>query len=107
MYAVIETGGKQYRVEKGDRIDVEKLNAEPDSTFYFDKVLFVSGDGANPILGKPYIEGAKVVAKIVEHLKGEKVVVYKFHKRKKYRRKRGHRQLLTRIEIIDIISGKG
>ncbi len=106
MYAVIETGGKQYKVEKGDRIEVEKLEAAVDSEYLFDKVLFISGEDDKTATGTPYLAGAKVKGKVLRHMKGDKVIVYKFHKRKHYRRKRGHRQQLTVVQIVGIVKGK-
>jgi large subunit ribosomal protein L21 len=107
MYAVIETGGKQYKVEKGDRIEVEKIDAAVASVYLFDKVLFVSGGGdEKTATGTPYLAGVKVKGKVLKHMKGDKVIVYKFQKRKHYRRKRGHRQHLTVVEIVDIVKSK-
>ena len=97
MYAVIETGGKQYKVQEGDKLRVEKLDAQVGDTVTFDKVLFLGGDDAK--VGRPYVEGAKVEAKVLEQNKAKKVVVYKFKAKKNYRNKRGHRQPYTFIEI--------
>jgi len=102
MYAMIETGGKQYKVSKGDTLAVEKLDAEEGAELVFDRVLLVSTGEDAVTVGSPYVAGAKVTAKIVAQTKGEKVIVFKFKKRKNYRRKRGHRQLLTKVEILDI-----
>jgi large subunit ribosomal protein L21 len=101
MYAIIHTGGKQYRVEKGMRLDVERLSGEPGDTHVFERVLLLGGSGDTRI-GTPVVEGAKVSARIVDHHKADKVMVFKMKRRKKYRVKRGHRQLHTRIEITDI-----
>jgi len=106
MYAVIETGGKQYKVEKGDKLEVEKLDAAVDSVYLFDKVLFLSGEAEKTVTGTPYLAGVKVKGKVLKHMKGDKVIVYKFHKRQHYRRKRGHRQQLTVVEIVGIVKGK-
>jgi len=100
MYAIIETGGKQLKIEEGQTLFVEKLHAEPGETVTFDKVLFVGGD--NVKVGQPLVEGAQVTAKIDEHGKGDKIVVFKFKKRKNYRRKQGHRQPYTKITIEKI-----
>ncbi|EGS29962.1 MAG: 50S ribosomal protein L21 [Peptoniphilus sp. oral taxon 375] len=97
MYAVIETGGKQYKVQEGDKLRVEKLDAQVGDTVTFDKVLFLGGDDVK--VGRPYVEGAKVEAKVLEQNKAKKVVVYKFKAKKNYRNKRGHRQPYTFIEI--------
>ncbi|HEY8362694.1 MAG TPA: 50S ribosomal protein L21 [Tissierellaceae bacterium] len=102
MYAVIETGGKQYKVQPGDEILVEKLNAEEGSNISFDKVLLVSKEG-NIEVGKPYVDGAKVEAKVLEHGKGEKIIVFKYKPKKNYRRKKGHRQPYTKVRIENII----
>ncbi|MEM6295996.1 MAG: 50S ribosomal protein L21 [Myxococcota bacterium] len=96
--AVIKTGGKQYRVEPGALIYVEKLAADVGSTISFDDVLFV-GKGADAKIGCPHVEGAKVEAEVKKHGRGKKVVVYKFKRRKNYRRKAGHRQPYTALEI--------
>ncbi|KGF10713.1 50S ribosomal protein L21 [Urinicoccus massiliensis] len=97
MYAVIETGGKQYKVQEGDKLRVEKLDAQVGDTVTFDKVLFLGGDDVK--VGRPYVEGAKVEAKVLEQNKAKKVIVYKFKAKKNYRNKRGHRQPYTFIEI--------
>ena len=97
MYAVIETGGKQYKVQEGDKLRVEKLDAQVGDTVTFDKVLFLGGDDVK--VGRPCVEGAKVEAKVLEQNKAKKVVVYKFKAKKNYRNKRGHRQPYTFIEI--------
>ena len=93
MYAVIKTGGKQYRVAKGDKIFVEKLEGNVGDAVSFDQVLLLGGDAIK--LGKPLVSGAKVEAKILEHGRGEKVIIFKFRRRKNYRRKTGHRQPFT------------
>jgi large subunit ribosomal protein L21 len=104
MYAVIKTGGKQYRVAKGDKIFVEKLAGNVGDAVSFDEVLLLkSQDGGESIkLGKPLVSGAKVEAKILEHGRGEKVIIFKFRRRKNYRRKTGHRQPFTTLQITDI-----
>ena len=100
-YAVIETGGKQYRVSVGDSISVEKLNAEPGSEIVLDRVLLLGGAG--PIrIGTPVVTGATVAARIDEQYRGEKIIVFKYKAKKRYRRKMGHRQSLTRLEITAI-----
>ncbi len=103
MYAVIETGGKQVRVEPGRTVTVEKLTGDVGSKVVFDKVLLVSsGDGGNVTVGKPLVSGAKVTAEIVEQGRGEKLVVFKFRLRKNYVRRNGHRQDLTKVKIGEI-----
>ena len=101
MYAVIKTGGKQYRVEPGKTIQVEKLEGNPGDTLDLDEVLLVSKD-ENVIVGKPFIDGALVRTEIVEHDRYRKVLVFKFKRRKRYRRKIGHRQWYTRLKVVDI-----
>ncbi len=101
MYAVIRTGGKQYRVEPGETIQVEKLDGNPGDTLDLDEVLLVSKDD-NVILGKPLIEGALVRTEIMEHDRNRKVIVFKFKRRKRYRRKIGHRQWYTTLKVVDI-----
>lgn len=101
-YAIIETGGKQLRVEPGRFYDVERLAAEPDAKVSIDKVLFVESEGEIQV-GQPLVEGAIVEATIMRHLRGRKVIVYKMRPKKKTRKKQGHRQELTRL-MIDTIS---
>ncbi|RYL94690.1 50S ribosomal protein L21 [Sporolactobacillus sp. THM19-2] len=100
MYAIIETGGKQLKVEEGQTVFVEKLPAEAGETVTFDKVLFVGGDEAK--VGSPTVEGASVTAKVEEQGRGKKIIVFKFKKRKNYRRKQGHRQPFTKVTIEKI-----
>jgi len=101
MYAIMETGGKQYRVEPGNIIKVEKLPGTKDDEVLFDKVLFVS-DKEKIELGHPFIKDAKVRGKILNQGRGKKVVVFKFKRRKRYHKKRGHRQYLTTVKIENI-----
>lgn len=101
MYAVIETGGKQYRVSQGDVIRVEKLPAAEGESVTFDRVLMV-GDGAEAKVGAPTVEGSKVVADVEAHGRGDKITIIKFRRRQKYRRKQGHRQAYTQLRITDI-----
>ena len=100
MYAIIATGGKQYRVSEGDVIYIEKIDAQVDSTVSFD-VLLVGNDGDVKI-GTPVVEGVKVEGKVVGQIRGEKIVVYKYKSKKNYRRKQGHRQPYTKVEITKI-----
>ena len=104
-YAIIETGGKQLRVEPGRFYDVELLAAEPDATVTIEKVLLVQHDG-NVTIGQPLINGATVEGTVVRHLRGRKVLVYKMKPKKKTRKKRGHRQEITRL-MIDSINLNG
>jgi large subunit ribosomal protein L21 len=101
MYAVIRTGGKQYRVAAGDKVRVEKLPGNVGDAVTLDQVLLLGGDALK--LGKPLVSGAKVEAKIVEQGLGKKLVVFKFRRRKNYRRKTGHRQPFTALEITNIV----
>ena len=100
MYAIIATGGKQYRVSEGDGIYIEKIDAQVDSTVSFD-VLLMGNDGDVKI-GTPVVEGVKVEGKVVGQIRGEKIVVYKYKSKKNYRRKQGHRQPYTKVEITKI-----
>ena len=102
MYAVLATGGKQYRVQAGDVIFVEKLIAEVDSTVELTEVLAVETDNAGIKIGTPVVEGAKVVAKVVAQGKAKKVIVFKYKAKKDYRRKNGHRQPYTKLIIEKI-----
>jgi len=101
VYAVIQTGGKQYKVTQGDLIKVERLEGKVGDRVSFDDVLLLSGEDGTQV-GSPVVEGARVVGKIVEQSKGKKVLVFKFKRRKMYRRLRGHRQLISDIRIEDI-----
>ena len=100
MYAIIQTGGKQYKAEAGRMIQVEKLNAEVGAQLEFDALL-ISGDGTTEI-GTPIVEGQKVVAKVVEHGKAKKVIVFKYKSKKDYKKKQGHRQPYTKLEVVSI-----
>ena len=100
MYAVIETGGKQYTVEAGDKLRVEKLNAGEGEAVVFDKVLMIGGEDVK--VGTPYVEGSKVQAKVLEQGKAKKVVIYKYKSKKNERKKKGHRQPYTLVEIENI-----
>ncbi|HDD53197.1 MAG: 50S ribosomal protein L21 [Aquificota bacterium] len=101
MFAIVETGGKQYRVAPGDVIQVEKLPVEEGAQVELEKVLFLAQDDGVKV-GAPYLEGARVKARVLRHGKGRKIIVMKFKKRKNYRRKRGHRQLFTELKITEI-----
>lgn len=101
MYAVINAGGKQLKVQNGDVVAVERIAGEAGSKITFDKVLAV-GEGANLTLGTPLVPGAKVEAEIVEQFRGPKLIVFKMKRRKGYRRTHGHRQELTKVKIITV-----
>lgn len=100
MYAIIATGGKQYRVSEGDVIYIEKIDAQVDSTVSFDVLLM--GNEGDVKVGTPVVEGAKVEGKVVGQIRGEKIIVFKYKSKKNYRRKQGHRQPYTKVEITKI-----
>lgn len=104
MYAVVKTGGTHHRVEVGDVLDIQKLNAEVGDTVELDEVVMVSGESGVAI-GTPVVDGAKVVATITEQLRGPKLTIFKYKPKKRYRVKTGHRQDLTRIKIDSIEAG--
>ena len=105
MYAIIATGGKQYKVSKDEVLQIEKLNAEIGDEVEFDKVLMVSdGKGENIRIGTPYVEGAKVVAGIKNQVRGDKIEIIKFRRRKHHMKRQGHRQYLTEVKIKEIKS---
>lgn len=104
MYAVVETGGKQYRMQVGDVVDVELLPGELGQTVDLEQVLLVSGDD-DVRIGSPVVAGAKVRAKVVGQVKGDKVVVFKYKPKVRYRRRLGHRQPYTRLAVEEIITG--
>ena len=104
MYAVIQTGGKQYRVAEGETLRVEKLSASPGEKLSFVPLLFAD-DGGNVQVGKPQVSGIKVEAEVVEQGRGKKIVVFKYKRRKSYRRKTGHRQPFTALKIVAINAG--
>ncbi|MFU8895691.1 MAG: 50S ribosomal protein L21 [Gammaproteobacteria bacterium] len=104
MYAVIATGGKQYRVSEGAVLRVEKLEAEEGASIEFDRVLLV-GDGETVSIGKPFLEGGKVQATVMSQGKARKVEIVKFRRRQNYRRTKGHRQNFTQIKITGIAAG--
>src|SRR5438552_11281881 len=104
MYAIVETGGKQYRVKPGDTIAVERIAGEPGEVLDLGRVLLVAGNGdAAARIGSPGVEGAVVRAEVVEHARGEKIIVFRYKSKVRYRRKTGHRQALTRLRITDIL----
>jgi len=102
MLAIIETGGKQYKVKVGDKIKVEKLKAKEGSNFVFDKVLLKAKDDENILIGNPYLKNEKVEAKVLKHARERKKIVFKYHSKTRYRKKKGHRQHYTLVEIINI-----
>jgi len=104
MYAVIQTGGKQYRVSEGDVLRVEKIGAEEGAEMELDKVLMIA-DGDNVKVGAPYVEGGKVSATVRSHGRGKKVKIVKFRRRKQYLKRQGHRQSYTELQITGISAG--
>ena len=100
MYAVIKTGGKQYRVAPNEVIKIERLDGEVGASIVFPEVLMLGGD--SPVVGTPTVAGASVTGTVLEQAKGEKLVIFKKRRRKNYRRRNGHRQLLTVVRIADI-----
>ena len=100
MYAVVKTGGKQYKVTVGEKLNVEQIPAELDSQIELEVLMIADGDKVQ--VGAPFVSGAKVVAKVVEHGRGEKIRIFKMRRRKHYQKRQGHRQNYTRIEIVSI-----
>ena len=105
MYAIISTGNKQYKVQEGDIITVEKLGVDAGSAYDFDQVLALGGDGADLSIGTPYVSGAKVSASVIGDGKEKKVIIYKFKAKKGFHKKKGHRQPFTKLKIDKIIAG--
>ncbi len=103
MYAIVEIAGQQFRVEKDKKLFVHRLETAEGGNVEFGKVLLLDNDGVVQI-GTPVVDGVKVTAKVLEHLKGEKVIIFKKKRRKGYKKKNGHRQYLTQIQIEDIIA---
>lgn len=100
-YAVVELGGKQFRVEEGDLLTVDRVSGEVGETIEFGRPLLVV-NGGKPTIGQPSVDGAAVKAKILGHIRGKKILVFKFKRRKKYRKKRGHRQEQTKLQVESI-----
>lgn len=103
MFAVVETGGKQYKVSIGSIIKIEKISAKEGEEIILDKILLLNKDG-EVLIGKPYLEGIKVIARVLKHDKYPKVIVFKFKRKKHYRRKYGHRQPFTKLSIENIVT---
>ncbi len=102
MYAVLETGGKQYKVSQGDVISVEKLSAKPGEKVELSKILMIGGE--KTVIGNPVVKSAKVIGEVVKQDRADKVIVFKMKRRKNYRRTRGHRQAFTSLKITDIVT---
>ena len=100
-YAIFKSGGKQYRVAAGDKLNVEKLDVSVGDTITFDEVL-ASGDGASVLVGAPLVEGAKVTAKVLGQIRDDKVTAFKFKRRKGFHKTKGHRRQVTRVEIVSV-----
>lgn len=101
MFAIVETGGKQYKVSPGQKLKVEKLEAEAGANLNLDKVLLVA-DGEDIKIGAPYVEGAKVEAKVLIQARHKKKIVFKYHSKTRYRKKKGHRQYYTELEVVSV-----
>lgn len=99
MYAIIRTGGRQYRAEVGETIDVERLPHDEGETIEIEEVLLVASEGDDPVVGQPLVDGASVTATIVSQYRDKKILVWKYKPKKRYRRRRGHRQYYTRLQI--------
>lgn len=106
MYAIVETGGKQYRVSEGEIIRVERLKADAGESVMLDKVLII-GSEAETLVGSPYLDGAFIEAEVLENGKGKKVIIFKYKAKKRYRKKQGHRQPYTELEIKKIAKSGG
>jgi len=103
MFAVIQTGGKQYKVSAGEKLEIEKLEAQEGEAVVFDKVLLVGNeDGSDLKIGAPYVDGAKVQAKVLKQDKQDTVIVFRYHSKTRRRKKKGHRQRFTQVEIVSI-----
>jgi large subunit ribosomal protein L21 len=102
MFAVIELGGFQYKVSPKDVIEVNRMEVEPGDSITINEIVLMSADGKDAKIGKPYVDGASVEAKVIEHKRGDKVRVFKFTAKKRYSKEQGHRQDLTTLEIVDI-----
>jgi large subunit ribosomal protein L21 len=105
MYAIVDIAGQQFKVEKENKIFVHRLDAEEGATVEFEKIFLVDNEDGDIKVGKPIVEGAKITAKVLAHLKGDKLIVFKKKRRKGYQKKNGHRQYLSQIQIEDIQIG--
>lgn len=105
MYAIIETGGKQYKVSPGDILTIEKVDANEGEEVIFDKVIMVKGNEGESILGSPYLDNIKVRGTVLEQFRGKKIIIFKYRPKKHYRKRRGHRQYFTKVEIEEVTYG--
>lgn len=103
MYAIIEDGSHQFRVREGDRIRVDRRDGEPGDELTFSKVLLIAGENSQPTLGTPAVEGAHVVGRIVNQFRAKKIIIQKFRRRKNVRRRNGHRQPYTTVQITSVV----
>jgi len=103
MYAIIEDGSHQFRVREGDRIRVDRRDGKPGDELVFPKVLLITGEDGAPAIGAPVLEGARVVAKIVNQFRAKKIIIQKFRRRKNVRRRNGHRQPYTMVQITNLV----
>jgi len=104
MFAVIKTGGKQYLVSPGDKIKIEKISTEEEKEVVFDEVLLLGNDEKDIKIGEPFVKGAKVNAKVIKQDRAKKIIIFKYKPKKRYQKKKGHRQPYTEIEILKILS---
>lgn len=105
-YAIFEDGGKQYKAVEGGIVEVDRYQVEPGEDIDLDRILLIT-DGEDVIIGDPWIKGAKIEAKVVEHFKGPKLVVFKYKPKQRYRVKKGHRQQFTRLQVNSILADSG
>jgi large subunit ribosomal protein L21 len=103
MYAIFESGSHQFRVREGEKVTIDRRPEDVGTEITFDKVLLIAGGEGEPVIGAPVIEGATVVARVLREYRGKKIVIRKFRRRKGYRRKRGHRQYYTDVQIVRIV----
>lgn len=104
MYAILENGSHQYRVREGEKVTIDRRPEGEGAEISFDKILLIAGGEGDPVIGAPLVEGARVEARILRQYRGKKIIIRKFKKRKGYRRKRGHRQYYTDVQITKIIA---
>jgi large subunit ribosomal protein L21 len=103
MYAIFEDGSHQFRVQEGDRIQIDRRDGKPGDELVFSRVLLIGGEGGSPTIGNPAVDGARVLAKIVNQFKAKKIIIQKFRRRKNVRRRNGHRQPYTMVQITSVV----